>query len=121
MLKKGIIVALLLILLIGGGLFIYNRIQNQPLPLSAECAVEPEILTTADGIEFVRTPDACFENLPDWDYEPKYVEIDGLRQAYIDEGPAEQCGTNHLGDRCPRADRLHAGTDRLVQRERADG
>ena len=43
------------------------------------CFAEPEIMTTADGVEFVRTPDACFENLPDWDYEPQYVEIDGLR------------------------------------------
>lgn len=88
MLKKFIIIGTLLILLIGGSLFVYNRVQNQPLPVTAECAVEPEILTTAGGVEFVRTPDACFENLPDWGYEPHYVEIDGLRQAYIDEGPA---------------------------------
>ena len=27
--------------------------------------------------------------LPDWPYEPQYVEIDGLRQAYVDEGPAD--------------------------------
>ncbi|MEO1617144.1 MAG: alpha/beta hydrolase [Planctomycetota bacterium] len=47
------------------------------------------ILTTADGVEFVRTPDEQFENLPDWPYEPEYVEIDGLRQAYIDEGPED--------------------------------
>lgn len=54
-----------------------------------DCAVEPEIMTTADGVEFVRTPDACFENLPDWDYEAQYVEIDGLRQAYVDVGTGE--------------------------------
>jgi len=54
-----------------------------------ECVVEPEIMTTADGVEFVRTPDACFENLPDWDYAPQYVEIDGLRQAYVDVGSGE--------------------------------
>ncbi|GAB4530393.1 MAG: haloalkane dehalogenase [Anaerolineae bacterium] len=53
------------------------------------CFAEPEIMTTADGVEFVRTPDACFENLPDWDYEPQYVEIDGLRQAYVDVGTGE--------------------------------
>jgi len=89
MLKKLIIIAGLLILLIAVGLFLFNRIQNQPLPLSAECAVEPEILKSEDGVEYVRTSDACFDNLPDWDYEPHYVEIDGLRQAYIDEGPAD--------------------------------
>jgi len=53
------------------------------------CFVEPEVMTTADGVEFVRTPDACFENLPDWPYEPQYVEIDGLRQAYVDVGTGE--------------------------------
>jgi haloalkane dehalogenase len=50
---------------------------------------EPEIMTTADGVEFVRTPDACFEDLPGFPYEAKYVEIDGLRQGYVDEGPAD--------------------------------
>ncbi len=36
-----------------------------------------------------RTPDSCFEGLVDWPYKPKYVEMDGLRQAYVDEGPAD--------------------------------
>ena len=34
---------------------------------------------TADGREFVRTPDHAFEELPDFPYAPNYVEIDGLR------------------------------------------
>jgi haloalkane dehalogenase len=46
-------------------------------------------MTTEAGVEFVRTPDACFENLPDWPYEPQYVEIKGLRQAYVDVGPVD--------------------------------
>ena len=46
-------------------------------------------MTTADDVEFVRTPDACFETLPDWPYEAKYVENDGLRQAYYEAGPAD--------------------------------
>jgi haloalkane dehalogenase len=54
-----------------------------------ECYSEPEIMTTEDGIQFVRTPDACFEDLPGFPYEAKYVEIDGLLQGYIDEGPAD--------------------------------
>ena len=52
------------------------------------CGAEPIIRTTVDGVEFVRTPDACFENLPDFPYELKHVDIDGLRQGYVDEGPA---------------------------------
>jgi haloalkane dehalogenase len=60
-------------------------------PPEAECldGVDVEIMTTESDVEFVRTPDACFENLPDWPYEPQYVEIDGLRQAYVDVGPAD--------------------------------
>ncbi len=60
-------------------------------PPDAECldGVDVEIMTTESDIEFVRTPDACFENLPDWPYEPQYVEIDGLRQAYVDVGSGE--------------------------------
>lgn len=53
------------------------------------CDAEPVIRTTDSGEEFVRTPDACFEGLPAWPYEPQYVEIEGLRQAYIDEGPSD--------------------------------
>ena len=60
-------------------------------PEDAPCVkgVEVEIMTTEAGVEFVRTPDACFEDLPDWPYEPHYVEIDGLRQAYVEVGPAD--------------------------------
>jgi pimeloyl-ACP methyl ester carboxylesterase len=60
-------------------------------PEDASCieGVEVEIMTTEAGVEFVRTPDACFKDLPDWSYEPQYVEIDGLRQAYVDVGPAD--------------------------------
>ena len=46
-----------------------------------------EMLTTDAGIEFVRTPPARFESLTDFPYEANYVTIDGLRMAYIDEGP----------------------------------
>ena len=60
-------------------------------PQDAACleGVEVEIMTTQAGVEFVRTPDACFEDLPDWPYAPQYIEIDGLRQAYVDVGPAD--------------------------------
>ena len=53
------------------------------------CDAEPTVMTTSAGVEFVRTPDACFESLPQWPYPPEYVEIDGLRQAYVDEGPED--------------------------------
>ena len=43
--------------------------------------------TTPDGIAYVRTPDERFVGLDDFPYEPKYGSVDGLRMAYIDEGP----------------------------------
>ncbi|WP_163381772.1 haloalkane dehalogenase [Cyclobacterium sp. SYSU L10401] len=62
--------------------------QVDEMDVSPEEETEVEILTTAGGIAFVRTPEAQFENLPDWPYDYKYVEIDGLRQAYAEAGPA---------------------------------
>ncbi|MFL9991917.1 haloalkane dehalogenase [Paraburkholderia sediminicola] len=42
-------------------------------------------------LDALRTPDGCFENLPDFPYEPCYVDdlpgYEGLRMAYLDEGP----------------------------------
>lgn len=35
-------------------------------------------------MEFLRTADEQFNNLPDYDFEPHYVEIDGARMHYID-------------------------------------
>jgi len=42
----------------------------------------------------LRTPDACFENLPDYSFEPHYLMVEDdeggeLRVHYLDEGPAD--------------------------------
>ena len=37
----------------------------------------------------LRTPDARFENLPGYDFDAHYVDIDGLRMHYVDEGPRD--------------------------------
>jgi haloalkane dehalogenase len=35
----------------------------------------------------MRTPEDCFENWPDYNFQPNYVEIaDKLRMHYVDEG-----------------------------------
>ncbi|MEO1259524.1 MAG: haloalkane dehalogenase [Bacteroidota bacterium] len=47
-----------------------------------------DTLTASNGVQFVRTPEEYFQNLPDWSYDYQYVEIDGLRQAYAEAGPA---------------------------------
>lgn len=37
----------------------------------------------------IRTPDDRFKNLPDFPFHPHYVEVNGLRVHYIDEGQGE--------------------------------
>jgi haloalkane dehalogenase len=36
-----------------------------------------------------RTPDERFERLPDYDFEPRYLDQDGLRMHYVDEGAGD--------------------------------
>jgi haloalkane dehalogenase len=36
-----------------------------------------------------RTPDEAFQNLPGYDFEPHYVEVDGLRLHLLDEGAGD--------------------------------
>lgn len=45
--------------------------------------------TTPGGIAYLRTSDERFADVPDFAYEPNYVEVDGLRMAYVDEGPSD--------------------------------
>ena len=37
----------------------------------------------------LRTPDSRFENLSGYAFEPNYVDVDGLRMHYVDEGPKD--------------------------------
>ncbi|MFX0043471.1 MAG: hypothetical protein ACFE8L_11220 [Candidatus Hodarchaeota archaeon] len=37
-------------------------------------------------MKLLRTPDERFENLPDFPFEPHYVEVDEIRIHYLDEG-----------------------------------
>jgi haloalkane dehalogenase len=40
-------------------------------------------------MKILRTPDERFKDLPDYPFEPNYVEVDGLRMHYVDEGPKD--------------------------------
>lgn len=51
-------------------------------PLASDAATR-----TVSGMTVLRTPDECFDALPDYPFEPHYVDIDGLRMHYVDEGP----------------------------------
>ena len=37
----------------------------------------------------MRTPEERFQNLPDFPYQPHYIEVNGLRMHYVDEGAGE--------------------------------
>lgn len=40
-------------------------------------------------MDFVRTPEEKFQNLPGWPYQPHYLEWNGMRIHYVDEGQGE--------------------------------
>ena len=40
-------------------------------------------------MDFLRTPDDRFANLPGYPFEPHYTEVDGLRIHFVDEGPRD--------------------------------
>lgn len=42
---------------------------------------------TATTSEIYRTPDERFHDLPGYGFAPNYVDVDGLRMHYLDEGP----------------------------------
>ena len=37
-------------------------------------------------MKLLRTPEERFENLPNFPFKPNYVEVDGIRIHYVDEG-----------------------------------
>src|SRR5216683_5500350 len=40
-------------------------------------------------MKVLRTPDDRFADLPDFGYPPRYADVDGLRLAYVETGPAD--------------------------------
>ncbi len=45
--------------------------------------------TTSSGIEYLRTPDERFVGLPGYSFPTNYVDVDGLRMHFVDEGPSD--------------------------------
>lgn len=39
--------------------------------------------------DYLRTPEARFEHLPNYAFEPNYIDVDDMRMHYIDEGPRD--------------------------------
>jgi haloalkane dehalogenase len=40
-------------------------------------------------MKVLRTPDVCFDGVPDFGYQPRYADVGGLRLAYVEAGPAD--------------------------------
>ncbi|MDA9636505.1 haloalkane dehalogenase [SAR86 cluster bacterium] len=66
------------VLIISIGIFQYSRNTDTNVNYERFNLVSPGVL---------RTPEERFINLKDYDFEPNYLEIDGLRIHYLDEGP----------------------------------
>ena len=66
--------------LISMGIFQYTRNLDVEVNYERFNLVSPGIL---------RTPEERFKNLKDYDFEPNYLQINGLRIHYLDEGPKD--------------------------------
>ena len=49
----------------------------------------PDAVTRLVAVEVFRTPDERFRDLPGYEFEPRYAEVDGLRLHHVDEGPRD--------------------------------
>ncbi len=46
-------------------------------------------MPVSEKMSIIRTPEERFQNLPDYSFAPSYVEVNGLRIHYIDQGEGE--------------------------------
>lgn len=75
------------------------------------------------GPATIRTPDERFAALPDFPFEPHYVDFEGARMHYLDEGPrageAILClhGEPHEVPSLARLRALHSGLLRRLDRQ----
>ena len=62
------------------GIFQYSRNIETDINFERFNLVSPGVL---------RTPEERFNNLKDYEFEPNYIQINGLRIHYLDEGPKD--------------------------------
>ena len=67
---------------------ITDLIDHDPVKKLAEHRDNAGYLNWPEG-SVLRTSEERFSNLPDFDYEPQYVEIEGLRMAYVEHGSGD--------------------------------
>ncbi|MBT6448431.1 MAG: alpha/beta fold hydrolase [Flavobacteriaceae bacterium] len=85
----------LLVKLIGSPIKIDNKARGRkikqiaPLPKEIFWDDSVNIHKTKGGIEFVQTPSKCFRNLPNYNFNENYYDLNRLKIHYVDAGPAE--------------------------------
>src|SRR2546423_5384 len=62
---------------------------DAPLGIIRSTLEKGDTTMTGQTTQVLRTPDSSFEGLDGFAYEPRYLEVDGLRIHYVDEGPAD--------------------------------
>ena len=60
-----------------------------PLPKEVFWDTNVKIYKTKEGIEYVKTPEKCFSDLPDYNFSENYCDINGLKMHYVDAGPSD--------------------------------
>jgi haloalkane dehalogenase len=65
----------------------WTLVDSPDRPACVQDDRDVPILTTDQGLRFVRTPEERFANLPGYPFEPHYAQVEGLRMHYVDEGP----------------------------------
>ena len=81
--------------LLGSPIKIEPNLRNRqvktidPLPKEVFWDNSVKIHKTKDGIEYVKTPQECFSDLPGYNFNENYCDINGLKMHYIDAGPSD--------------------------------
>ena len=69
-------------------------------------------------MQVFRTPESRFEAWTDFPYKPNYLEFEGIRMHYVDEGPASASPAlpSELSGDCAPSTIMSSNASALVQR-----
>ena len=85
----------LIVNLMGSPIKIDPSIKNRevktiaPIPKEVFWDASVKIHKTKSGIEYVKTPEECFSELPGYNFNENYCDINGLKMHYVDAGSSD--------------------------------
>ena len=85
----------LIVNLMGSPIKIDPSIKNRevktiaPIPKEVFWDASVKIHKTKSGIEYVKSPEECFSELPGYNFNENYCDINGLKMHYVDAGPSD--------------------------------